>query len=489
MYRVLLVEDEATVREGIVQKIRWEDHGFTLAGACENGKQAMEMLRIQPVEVIITDINMPVMDGLTLARQVHESWPDIRVVILTGYDDFSYAQSAIRHKVHEYILKPITAKQLRELLDKLFRELNDNLSDTEETRAVMRRNLLARLLSEEIPQSEIEQRIREFSLPLQPSSCCAALIEGTEDVTRQAMEAAAQGRGELVQDGTGRLVLLCGDEQAAHIVSEAAGSCRSIISAVIGCRVEHPGLLCHSYREANGGWEHLYRMASGGIWLAADILSAPDNQQPLGELRREVLQRVKLLSREAAREALAAFIAALAGSTRTRDAVLSQLQKLTLLLSEYAEEQQLDLPEGVMEELNRKPNLAAAHQYLEVYLEQLIQAGENQGDSSVRQGVLAVQYIKERYGQPDLSLQQLTAYLAVSTSRFSVLFKNHTGVTFVEFLTRLRMHKAQELLVTTDKKNYEIAAEVGYDDPGYFRSSFKKFTGVSPSEYRKKHRG
>ena len=266
MYSIMLVEDESTVRDGIVKKIDWEEHGFTLAGAFENGKLAADALLETPVDVVITDVNMPVMDGLVLARFINEQVPRTIVVILTGFGDFSYAQTAIRYKVHEYILKPITAKQLRELLDKL--------------------------------RDELDSRRR--------------------------------------------------DDEAAE------------------------------------------------------------------------LMRLKLN--------------ALTG-----------------------EPQPAAAPESVF----------------------------GRGIEAGRQAAQAVEFIKQNYGDPGLSLQKITSHLAVSTSYFSSIFKNHTGVTFVDFITRLRMQKAQELLVYTDMKNYEIADSVGYDDPGYFSSTFKKFTGMKPSDYRR----
>ena len=266
MYSIMLVEDESTVRDGIVKKIDWEKHGFQLSGAFENGKLASDALLENPVDVVITDINMPVMDGLDLARFINERMPRTIVIILTGFGDFTYAQTAIRHKVHEYILKPVTAKQLRELLDKLRCELD--------------------------------------------------------------------GRR---------------DHEAAERIKRKL-----------------------------------------------DIL---------GELET--------------------------GNTQSITA--------TEALSE-------------------------------------------------RQAAQAVAFIRQNYPDPGLSLQKVTSHLSVSTSYFSNIFKSYTGVTFVDFITRLRMQKAQELLVLTDMKNYEIADRVGYDDPGYFSSTFKKFTGIKPSDYRREHK-
>lgn len=494
MYRVILVEDEATVREGMVQKIDWQAHGFQLVGACENGKQALALLEQQPVEVVITDINMPVMDGLSLSKQIHQRWPDTRIVILTGFDDFSYAQSAIRYRVSEYILKPITAKQLRDLLDKLRQELDARLpkAELEKAKAALREDFLRRLLAEEIPADEMERKIRELPLHLALGQSCAALLNTEADPQQalQTLKEIAADWGEVCWDSADRLALLSGGEQPEQNIQtmlQRAAGCLGPVTAVIGPSVGRPGELFHSVAQARAGWEHLYRCAPGGVYTTEQLLASLPVKPDTGEIRRRLLKEIKMLNREQSLDILAEFFGALRDSGLRREAVLVLLRKLTMQLMEWGE-QHPALPQDILEQLERQPNLDAAHTCLQAYVQAMLEAGEQQGDSAARQGVRAVEYIKEQYHNPSLSLQHMTVYLSVSTSYFSTMFKNHTGVTFVEFLTRLRMNKARELLATTDKKNYEVAAAVGYDDPGYFRSIFKKTTGKSPSEYRKQMR-
>ncbi len=346
MYSIILVEDESAVREGILKRINWHEHGFELAGAYENGKQAADALEIKPVDVVITDVNMPVMDGLSLARLISETAPQTIVVILTGFGDFSYAQTAIRYKVHEYILKPITAKQLRELLDKLCGELDARQS---------------------------RERGVDFS-----------------------------------------------------------------------------------------------------------------------EIRIGILRSVKLFNESSALDKLDNFIERLLSDELPQAECKQQLHKLALLLMDYTDEKRLNIAKSeyvdgdLLEKLAAKQTLGESRELLRGYVRAIIEAGLGHGDGAGHEAALAVDYIKKHFADPELSLQKITAYLSVSTSYFSGIFKSYTGATFVDFLTRLRINKAQELLLSTDMKNYEIADKVGYDDPGYFSNIFKKFAGLSPSDYRKK---
>ena len=118
MYKVLLVDDEVLIREAIRENIHWEEMGFELIASCENGKQAMEVIERTPPDLVLTDIYMPYVDGIELARYIHEHCPDTRTVIISGYDEFEYAKQAVRYQVMEYILKPVTPAELTEVLEK-----------------------------------------------------------------------------------------------------------------------------------------------------------------------------------------------------------------------------------------------------------------------------------------------------------------------------------------------------------------------------------
>ena len=124
MYRMILVDDEAIIREGISSCVPWEDNGFFLAGVFEHGQQALEYIEQNPVDVVLSDINMPRMNGLELSRILGERFPEITVILLTGYDDFEYAQEAVRNQVREFLLKPITQNELSKVISTIKEELD-----------------------------------------------------------------------------------------------------------------------------------------------------------------------------------------------------------------------------------------------------------------------------------------------------------------------------------------------------------------------------
>ena len=114
MYKVLLVDDEALIREAISENIQWEELGFSFMGACENGKQAIEMIEKEQPNLLLTDINMPFVDGMELTKFVYENYPDTKVIVISGFDEFEYAKNAVKYQVLEYILKPITPMEFLE---------------------------------------------------------------------------------------------------------------------------------------------------------------------------------------------------------------------------------------------------------------------------------------------------------------------------------------------------------------------------------------
>ena len=119
MYRILLVDDEILVRDAIKENIDWEGLGCELTGICENGQQAAEFVKQHPVDIVLTDILMPYMDGMELSHFLHDNYPDVVIVIFSGFGEFEYAKKAIQYNVSEYLLKPVTAMELTEVINKM----------------------------------------------------------------------------------------------------------------------------------------------------------------------------------------------------------------------------------------------------------------------------------------------------------------------------------------------------------------------------------
>ena len=128
LYRIILVDDEEEVRKSIIRKIDWQAVGFTVVGDAENGEDALEKIEALEPDVVLTDIRMPYMDGLTLAEKIRQRYPSMKIVIFSGYDDFDYAKRAIKLNVTEYILKPVNVEELSEILTRVKKNLDEEIS-------------------------------------------------------------------------------------------------------------------------------------------------------------------------------------------------------------------------------------------------------------------------------------------------------------------------------------------------------------------------
>jgi two-component system response regulator YesN len=177
MYKILIADDEANVREGIRDNLNWSELGFEVVGDFENGREVIQAAaQLQP-DVVLTDINMPFVDGLEVSRYLFEHFPRTKVIILTGYDEFEYAQQALKLKVHDYILKPNTANELRQILTRLKAELDEEATQTEnlsnlkqrlkESLPLVRERFLNQLTAGSVREGELEDKLSYLELHVQ----------------------------------------------------------------------------------------------------------------------------------------------------------------------------------------------------------------------------------------------------------------------------------------------------------------------------------
>ena len=176
LYRIILVDDEEEVRKSIVRKIGWEEAGFQVAGDAENGEDALEKIEALEPDVVLTDIRMPYMDGLTLAERIRQKYPSMKIVIFSGYDDFEYAKQAIKLNVTEYILKPVNVEELTAILKRIKVNLDQEIEQKRNVSLlrenyirslpILRENFLNELISRHMEPETVEGRMREYDLDL-----------------------------------------------------------------------------------------------------------------------------------------------------------------------------------------------------------------------------------------------------------------------------------------------------------------------------------
>lgn len=529
-FTIVIVDDEAIVREGIRDRIAWRDLGFELRGEFADGRAALDAIRRDPPDAILTDIRMPFVDGIELTRAVAAELPGTRVLLLTGHDEFEYAQSAVRLQVWDFLLKPISARELSDVLQRLGSDLA-----AERTRATAAAEL---------------RRRWESSLPILVERAWGEALEGNGPVAdalaRLADLGVAPPRGRVrvvlvsvdaapldapapatppdeVTLALGELLLetippridasvaALGGDRFAVIIFGADGTLRDLLEQVrraafdrtgrsVTIAVGRPyGSLAELRRSVADATAALARrFITGGNRIVEPPVAAataPDRSAEHREKRAELTAALRGADRAGALAAVASIVDLCRAAGGTARCV-RELQRTVARILDVADDlgvgDALDSrasPSGRADDpfaaITAQPDLDAVGRMLATSVSAIVTRMEQQmrsaGEVKVR---AAITLVSERFADPDLSLVDVCNELAISTSHFSQSFKAVTGRTFIEYLTQVRVDAAKEMLRAGIARTGEVGEAVGYRDPHYFSRTFRKVCGESPTEYR-----
>ncbi|KEQ23596.1 response regulator transcription factor [Paenibacillus tyrfis] len=531
MYKIMIVDDEAIVREGIKEHIDWNGLGFELVGDYASGREAWEAIEQVRPDLVLSDICMPFMDGLELTRLIRTRYPFVKVIILTGFDDFDYAQQALRLKAYDFILKPITAADLRALLTKVKGELDEETRQREDlTRLHIQLNQSLPLLKERFLErwattamgdAEIRERLHYFGLH-EPLPDYVAMVVDIDDfggsghlpsdrdqellrfaVYNMVQEIVGQENGIAFRTREERVVAIISGLAAMplyELAYQLAETIRQFVEKYLNLTVSlGVGRVCgsleqlpHAYKSALSALEYRLLLGKNQVIGIVDMEgqppAAPDNG---AEWNRLLASAVKTGTTADVHRLIEQLVAHLKTSRMPIEACYWQIQSVIVTLMNTVRELGADEPRAAVGERNwltdvyRFKTLDEIQDWLKHILSlALDQISEQRNRLTHMQVLRATEYIREHYANEKLSLQELCRHTLMSTSYFSTMFKQQLGETFVEYLTRVRIDKAKELLLHTPLKSYEIAAQVGYADPNYFSLIFKKHSGLTPTEYR-----
>lgn len=534
MYKAIIVDDEALVRIGLKNTINWNEHGFELIGDYANGREAWDAVEQDRPELVISDISMPFMDGLELAGLIAAQYPYIKLIILTGYDEFEYAQQAIRLRVSDFILKPITAQEIRLLLGRVKAEMDEerqrreDLSrlnhQLEQSLPLLKERFLERLVAVGLSKVEIEERIQYFSLPKLSSLLLVMVVDIDDFGARELpfyehdVEFLRFAAFDVFQETLGRelvltfrtreermVAILSGQQEESLLYEQAFSLAEQVryhiekylkftVTIGIGRTCTSAEQLPTSYRSALSVLDYRFLLGKNRVLSIMDMEGKNAHAALLSpDWDRMLAAAVKIGDSREAYQLIEHGVAELKSSLVPVEACMLQMQKVVLTLVNtiqelaiYEQGTSLDQQMKVMD-IYKFKTLDEVEEWLKEVVHSVISAiTDNRNYLTSMQIHRAVEYINQNYADELMSLQQICRHTLMSTSYFSLVFKQHTGETFVEYLTRIRMTKAKELLHNSSLKLYEIAEQVGYKDPNYLSIVFKKHTGITPKDYRDK---
>ncbi|WP_405155491.1 response regulator [Paenibacillus sp. FSL K6-0108] len=527
MYRVLLVDDEEDVREGLVVEVDWEALDLRIVGLAENGREALEMAeRVEP-DIVVTDISMPFMDGLELAKRLRERNPLVKVVILTGYDEFDYARQAVSLSVDEYLLKPFSAGHLTELLTRLRAQMEAEVAEREDVQQLrdhfytslplLQADLMATLLHRQKSPEYIHGKAKQCGLDLHGERYGVSVLtlhmdgDQSEDAELKQFAALNIAAEVWTEHGAGHafmhqetIVLLFVDrwggedgekrqQQALENVMRSINHYLRIPATVgSGSIVNTLAGVKHAYEDALLALDYRLVPGTDPLIYIADVERQTAGKLRFDELKQQTLTRcLKAGTQAELEDALEIIFREITVEHGRSDIQLYLIEVLTNVwkaaqASGEAMEDIFGAGFQLYADLFRLPGLSEAQSKVhEVCL--LVQHRIASGRQHVYKDIVeqALSFTKEHYADPDLSIQKVCGHLHISSGYFCGIFKKEVQLTFLQYLMQIRMEAAKELLRSTELKSFEIAGQVGFAEPNYFSFCFKKHIGVSPKEYRK----
>ena len=543
MLKIFLAEDEVVVRETIKRMIPWEELGFELVGEAADGEMALPLLIRQQPDLLITDIKMPFMDGLTLARLAKKEIPGLKVVILSGYDDFNYAKQAIGIGVEDYLLKPITKNALIERLSEIRSRYEHEKTQKEYYEKFQRemqayeknssRDFFEALVDGSMDMMEVYKRAEKLGLDIVAEAYNVLIftMNCDEDFSGQRDEYSSweaeslellenffaghssamlfrsnifsygvllKGQRETIEENTRACV-----DEIRKILSRQDGRREWFLA--VGQSVERLSQIQKSYHTASRAFSQRYLYDENILYYdEMETMEYPGGQAEtednaylqkvdVNALNPAILQ--KFLSnglQEETENFVKDYFYAI-GQEPMESLVFRNYVILNVRFSVISFIKGLGCDTNEMESADTEEVLAESGKNMEsaiAYAKKMIsQAIEirDQNSGNKNRSILktAVDFIDSHYMEEDISLNTVANVANVSSNHFSALFSQNMGQTFIEYLTTLRMNKAKELLRCTGMRSSEIAGEIGYKDAHYFSYLFKKTQGMTPSDYRK----
>ncbi|WP_342571569.1 response regulator [Paenibacillus sp. FSL R5-0749] len=580
--KVLIVDDEYLIRNLLRMRIDWEQQGMTIIGEASDAEEALGQVELLRPDIVFTDIYMPRMDGIELSRILMERYPSLKIVVVTGHDEFEYARQSVKLGISDFILKPIRASELLQVTTKLRATIEQEIGreweliklreEMKQSLPYLRERFVNQWLSHVVPEDELHEKARFFGIPIsssepglriavmevevavpqakidapevyrhlpetshqvhqahqasQPHQLSQVQREPQHDqthISRHQTEAHPQPAEEIhillrmvgmkqaqafysqdsqtiiVMDPHNRIVVLSlgADTEFASQVQQLQEELQHTLK-LEGCEVDVTvGIgqwqsrwekACVGYREACRALDYQAFVGKNQVICFEDLIIEGGKRPYHSDA--QLLQQLQFnVSVGAGEEAVLLLERILSVPFSDVSQFRMAAMDVVTECQRAAIEQQLEGEHALNKEAvaaiftaNHLPELKSMLEQHVRTVSDVIQAKRQAKEGNLIDRVKA--YLEENMSNAEVGLSSTAAAFYVSSGHLGRLMKKETGQTFVEYLTQLRMKKAELLLKQTDLKGYEIGEQVGIPDPHYFSVLFKKHIGRSMNEYR-----
>jgi two-component system, response regulator YesN len=525
MYKILLVEDEDLIRDAIANILDWPAIGITEIFQAEDGELGLELARKHRPDIVLTDIRMPFMDGLEMAKYIAQELPYTKIIILTGHDEFDFAVSSIKLGITDYIMKPISAENLSTVINKTVLKLQEERrtkrnqqklrNQLRQSLPLLKEKILNQIITSSISPNKLNEKLEYTELQLDFNTFTVCIVElGTyddlsvEDSEMMNMMLKGSLENYLGQDAIvfsnykSQQIILLRDLPMDDYETRAQVHQRFFehhngfkekqacyLNTSIGITVDSMEKISESYETAKHALS--YKTALGND-LLFDFLElgykSPEFEYPR-ELVDEIVKSAYLnIHYQTSLTEMKKYLSLCKNLTAEHLRVLAF--EIVTHVNKALLETDYNLGEDSYQAIYKACNIATLTDFEKCITEYLdkIYSFFLENKQTRKQLLIqnAKQYMEDNYENPDLNLNMVASHIFINPTYLSALFKKEAGVSFVDFLTQIRIEKAKFYLAQENTKSYEAALKSGYQDPHYFSVCFKKQTGMSPSEYKKK---
>jgi two-component system response regulator YesN len=536
MYRLLIVDDEAGIREGLKKIIPWEEYGIEICGEAENGAEALKMAEALNPNIVFTDIKMPVLDGISFIKALKENSNDCKVVVLSGFSEYELVRQAMRYGAVDYILKPSGKEEIEhiigEIIDNIEDEVISRLKNSEHLQ-LLKNNILNRVIRNDISSRELREKMKFVGLDLTNGPMSIAIIklvktppgkastnhsEETEEenslawktfaiynVCNEMLE--AKKKGIVFTDAAGYVVIIftetseeAVDKKIKEILDDFIAyinkTLKIDVSIAVGSTVRASRNLYKSYEDAYKTLEYQFVFGINTVLFYQEIRNYFGETNKSIELDHDLITR---LLAENNYDELEKYIKKLFVPFYTKDKFADgyvlrncALEIIILVLQSFSGIPMTDrgrilkIKEEALHKVATESSLVNLQDTILDTLKTAIEERTITKHKKYSRLILEVIHnIEGHYTDPNLSLQSLADKMHVNTAYLGRIFKKETNHSFTSYLNLFRVEKAKKLYLTTNYKGTEICDKVGFANYNYFYIVFRKIEGMNPTDFRK----
>jgi len=536
MYGMIVVDDKEDIVRGIQKLGNWAEIGVEIIGTASNGADALKLVKKLKPKIIITDIKMPVMDGLKLTQKALEFDETVKIILLSGYDEFMYAQQAMKLGAKEYLLKPATIETISEAVVRAIEEIvieemrnSENIKlrqRIKENLPLVKSKYFNYLMT--FPENDIKRMKEkliylEVDLDIENFRVMVVSLDDYENVyysnSVENYDLVTFGIINIIEETVGvyctNVVFESDKSEIAIILNDKnkdmdsnifsiAEDCKNRIkehlnlsvSIGIGRQYKNSEDIPVSYKEAVKSVENRFIIGKSSIISISDVdVSGDITFKYPYKISEELIRYINIGAVERAEEIFDLFIEEIRNKNPNLPKLIKNyLSQFIFTISKELIVDGISIKEVLGDELeyvnklDRLETLNEVRDKLKVVIIEITNYILSLKRLNQKKNIdLINDYIHQNY-MTDISLNDISKHIFISPSYISTLIKEHSGENFVERITRLRVEKAKVLLLSGGNKVYEIAEKVGYKDRRYFSDIFKKITGLTPKEYIEKYK-